>query len=186
MDDETTNSTGVKTRYGIIILVIQDEKVLMSRRVDTPKYSKKWQLLNGRMHGHETSYDACVRILERETDIKLFTDAFTFLDSLTLEQIDEFYYVYAVNIPKTTVISDDAKKETKQRSDWRFFELQRAIVLDSAPGIRSILLKLTSGLNKVKRGIVTDKSKTQRLPPIIPIPMQTQQHDFAAQGCCDV
>lgn len=191
MDKETTSEGGVKTRYGVIVILTQDEEVLMSRRLDTPQYAKKWQLPNGRMHGNEASSDACVRVLERETDIKLPKDEFSFIGSLTLAQIGEFYYVYAVNIPITTTLSDASRKETKHRSDWRFFELDRAVVLDAAPGVRSMLLKLSTSLYKVKHNLdkaptSLDKSKTQKLP-VIRIPTQEQEQQFAmAQGCCDV
>lgn len=184
MDNETTNQSNVKTIYGTIVIVTQGEKVLLSRRLETPMYSKKWQLINGRMHGgNEASSDTAVRVLERETGIQLPKEELIFMGSLTLSEIHQFYYIYAVNIPIATPLSDDSKKQTKHRSDWRFFNLNNAVVLDVAPGIRSILIKLASGLNKVKRGIEPqelDKKKTQPIP-VFRIPVQEV---YTVQGCC--
>lgn len=177
------DANDTKTRYGVIVILTQDEEVLMSRRLDTTHFSKKWQLPSGYLSNGEPSYDACIRVLEHQTDIACSQDQFIFIGSLDLkEHLNEFYYIYAVNVPLSVKLSDKAKKETKHRSDWRFFELDRATVLDSAPGIRDITLRLKSGLEKAKQKVTRiDKIKTQKLP-VLRNPIQ-EQVTQKCQGC---
>lgn len=136
-----------KTLYGAAIGLFKGDEVILSRRIDTPKFPKKWQFCNGRLRGQEQSQDAAIRIVKEQTGIQLDKKQLHYINSISLAESHEFYYVYLVHL------KDDEKPtntDTKYRSNWRQFKLGNACVLDLVPGIRNILRKLLSCLIKVR------------------------------------
>lgn len=135
------------TRYGAAIGLFQGKEIFLSRRVDTPLFAKKWQIVNARLKGIEQSQEGAIRIVEDQTGIQLTRDRLHYISSITLSDTAEFYYVYLVHLKdgETPINSD-----TKYRTEWKKFKLENAVVLDLVPGIRPVLRKLLRCLIKVE------------------------------------
>lgn len=187
----TDDKTHTKMKYGVIVILVQDEEIFLSRRLDTPTYNKKWQFINGKMHVGEVSIEAATRIIEKETGLVIDKERLHFTSSLSIAEIHEFYYIYIVSLSITEKVNHELVDP--QRTEWRPFELQKAAILDLAPGLRQIVIKMYSSLMKWKHqgaAVKTnnskiDKSKTQKLPTVS-ISQEQQQQEQYVQGCCGV
>jgi ADP-ribose pyrophosphatase YjhB (NUDIX family) len=136
-----------RTLYGAAIGLFKGKEVYLSRRIDTPLFPKKWQFLNGRLKGIEQSQDGAVRIVEEQTGIKVDKSRLHYINSVTIAESGEFYYVYLVHLQDSEI---PVNTDNKYRSDWKLFNLTAASVLDLVPGIRHILKKLNKCLIKVE------------------------------------
>ena len=142
--NETKN---MNTVYGVVVCLVKNKQVYLSRRIDTTLFSKKWQFLNTWMRGSQSSFEAAINLVERETGIVITRDRLFFASSISLTSLHEFYYIYLVNLKDDEIVVDI---EDKHRSPWKPFPLLGAIVLDVVPAIRPILRKLLKGLNAVE------------------------------------
>ena len=141
------NTDNIKIRYGVAVGLFKDKEVLLSRRIDTPLFSKKWQFVNGNVKFEEDSKDSAVRLVEDQTGIKIDKTQLYYSHTITIGETKEFYYIYLVHLKDTDIPSNT---DTKYRSDWKIFSLKNAVVLDLVPGIRPILRKLLRCLIKVE------------------------------------
>lgn len=149
------------TQYGVAVAIVssEDKEVYLSRRIDTPLFPKKWQIVNGRLRVNEQSSEAALRVIERETGMKLGTEKrLHAVDPISLSEINCFYYVYLLAL-KNGETPD--LKENKFRSEWRKFKLGNAVVLDLIPGTRSIINHLLKSYMKYN---IEKSKKIQRLP----------------------
>jgi ADP-ribose pyrophosphatase YjhB (NUDIX family) len=125
------------------------EEIYLSRRVDTPIFPKKWQFVNGPLRGQEESKEAALRVLEEQTGIYATKDRLHFLHSIQLTETEEFYYLFLMHLrPTEAPIQQVVYK--KFYSDWRAFKLEKAVVLDLVPGIRTPIRKLLITLTRIK------------------------------------
>ena len=138
--DETKS---MNTCYGVIVCLIKDKEIYLSRRLDTPLFSKKWQLLNSWMRSGESSFEVAINLIDKETGITITRDRLFIASTISITNLHEFFYIYLVNLNKNECVVDI---EDKYRSFWKAFPLNRAIVLDVVPAIRPILRKLLKNL----------------------------------------
>jgi len=142
-----------KTLYGVLIGLVQNKRVYLSRRLKVQLYPGKWQLINGHIRtGEEQSADASVRIVERDTGLKLDRNRFHYVHSVFIKEINEFYYVHLVHLKE-----DETPVSTENTvvSALKSFKIADAVVLDVIPSVRSILKRLNASLvvyeSKMKR-----------------------------------
>ena len=130
-----------KTKYGAAIGLIKGDEIFLSRRVDTPVFPKKWQFANGRLRGEEDSKDAATRIVEEQTGIYIAKPRLHFLHSIQVTETAEFYYLFLLHLNEGEVPMIQTIY-WKHYSDWKSFKLEKAVVLDLVPGIRTPIRKL--------------------------------------------
>ena len=133
------------TIYGAAVGFFRGKEVYLCRRIDTPLFPKKWQFANGRLHGTEQSQDAAVRIMAEQTGIKIDRSRLNYVTSLTINETNEFYYIYLVHLEDSEI---PVNMDMVYKSDWKLFSMKASVVLDLVPGIRHILLKLHRALIK--------------------------------------
>ena len=135
------------TRYGVAVGLIKDKAIYLSRRIDTPMFPKKWQFVNGWLWGSEQSQDAALRVVETQTGIKIEKDRLNYINSLTVTESNEFYYIYLVHLEDSETPTNT---DIKYRSDWKLFPLEAASILDLVPGLRTIIRRTRIALVRVE------------------------------------
>lgn len=144
----TSNVTSLNTIYGAAVILEKDDQIYLSRRSENVTFPKKWQFINGRINGVEQSLDCAMRIVEDQTGLKIADESrFYLLTTLELNNINEFYYVYAIHLEKN---ENPFNTCDRFRGDWRAFPLEKAVVLDVVTGIRDTIKHLHRGLIKAK------------------------------------
>ena len=152
------------TRYGVVVGLVKGTEIYLSRRIDDKKFAfpKKWQFLNGYLKETlEISIEAAHRTVLEETGINIHKNRFYFLNSITVGK--EFYYIYLVHLKDDeTPIEIDEK--VFGHSNWKAFPLDKAVVLDLVPCLRTILRKLLKTLAIAERGKMKETQKIGYYP----------------------
>ena len=140
MSDETDiTTTTTNTLYGTAVGCVKNGQLYLSRRTETVIYPKKWQLIHGRMKKGELSTEAAMRLLEDQTELKIYDRTrYHFVNHIESSN-HEFYYVYLVNLMENEIPKNTCDRF---RGDWRTFDLEKAEVLDVVEGLRPIVKQL--------------------------------------------
>ena len=131
-----------KTQYGVaVILLTNDGQVLLSRRSDMPSLlsKKKWQIINDTMYSTERSSSAAVRVVKSEVGIYINEVDLSYIKGVYIPETNEFYYIYMVGIAKSKIPDIQLDMQNKHRGDWRWWKLEKSLVLDVISGTRPIL-----------------------------------------------
>jgi ADP-ribose pyrophosphatase YjhB (NUDIX family) len=154
------SSYPANSKYGVAVGLFKGKEVYLSRRMDVLTFSKKWQIVNGYLNdttkANELSQDAAIRILKDDTGLDIHRNRLHYIN--LLDFAGERYYLYLVHLnegeePKNKPFCTG---EPTIHSDWKLFPLDRAMVLDLVPGLRTVMRKLHKCLNKLEE----DKKKT--------------------------
>ena len=152
------------TRYGVVVGLVKGTEIYLSRRTDEKKYAfpKKWQFVNGYLKETlEISIEAAHRETLRETGLDIHKSRFYYLNSITVG--NEFYYIYLVHLNENeSPVEIDEK--IFGHSNWKAFPLDKAVVLDLVPCLRTILRKLLKTLAVAERGKMKETQKIQYYP----------------------
>lgn len=149
------------TIYGAGVVMVKDKEIYLCRRTEKIIFPKKWQFINGRINGAEQSMDTAIRLLNDQAMLRLDKRRLHFLQNVTVDETNEFYYVYVVNLKEGEVPMNTCNR---WRENWRLFPINRATVLDLVPGIRPII-----------RTLERTRKATFEAPPPIQGPQQQQQ-----------
>ena len=144
--------------YGSSVGLIKDKGIYLSRRIDTLLFSKKWQLINGLMQAGENGRTTAVRIINEQTGLVIPDSRLYYMSSYDVEAANELYFIYLVCLQDNEVPEN---KESAYRSDWKFFKMEAAIVLDLIPGLRRFLFKLNRALLRVETEQRINQKKQQ-------------------------
>jgi len=145
------------TTYGVAVGLVKDRGIYLSRRIDTPLFPKKWQFVNGAMKQGENGHTASIRIAQDQTGLIIAGSKLHYIGSITIDAADEFYFVYLVHLKEHEVPTNN--NGVTDRSDWKLFKMNAAVVLDLVPGLRHILFKLNKALLKVDLEISLKKTE---------------------------
>jgi ADP-ribose pyrophosphatase YjhB (NUDIX family) len=137
----------MNTRYGAAVGLIKGNMVYLSRRSEKLPFGKKWQFVNGRLNSNETGQSCALRVVKEQTGIDLTKDQLYFINSVSIDDTKEFYYIYLVHLDLDEM---PFCVENNFRSGWRLFKLEHACALDLVPGIRHILRKLFKSYEKIE------------------------------------
>lgn len=144
------------TAYGVAVgLVNKKGEIYLSRRIDTLHFSKKWQFANGRMRHDEDSKVAAARITKDETGLSLPRNRFKFIQSINIDETNEFYYVFLAMVDDAEIPSIENKTN---RSGWRSFTLAHAHALDSVPGLRPVIFSSAKARRRVNLEVGKDEN----------------------------
>jgi len=152
------------TIYGAAVALIKNKQIYLFRRTEKVLFPKKWSFISARLRNTEQSMDTAARIITEQSSLKIDKRRLFFATNVTVEESNEFYYVYIVNLNNDEIPLNTCDR---WRGDWRIFPLDKASVLDLVPGIRPIIRGLHRSLVKIE----TVESK----PIIGPLPQQKQE-----------
>jgi len=160
------------TLYGAAVVMIKDKEVYLCRRTEkVPSFPKKWQFANGRLRHTEQSLNTAVRVMEEQTMLQIDVKRLHFVQNVTIDETNEFYYVYVLKLLEGEVPMNTCNR---WRDDWKLFPLEKAVVLDVVTGIRPILRALNRTCKKVQ-----DKIEEKALiGPPAPVQQQQQQQQL--------
>jgi ADP-ribose pyrophosphatase YjhB (NUDIX family) len=128
------------TMYGAAVVLVKGDAIYLCRRGEGALvFPKKWQFVNTHLKHIETSIESAVRAIKEQTNLNVDKQRLCFIDWLNIDSTNEYYYVHAVNL-KPDEFPENTDSDV--RGDWRAYPLNKAIVLDVVPGIRSIMIKL--------------------------------------------
>ena len=179
--DAKSHVSDKSTKYGVAIGLVNGKELYLSRRSEKVVFGKKWQLINGRLRGSETSKEAALRLVWEHTNIPMSTLRFHDVGNIHLAESHEFYYVYLVHLR-----ADEKPVETtdheRWRGPWRSFPLDRAVVLDLVPGVRNVIKKLYKSLKKVEASQLTEKEKAAA-DAIYDQQRELEMSEFGCYGC---
>lgn len=163
-DTIRTMAVNTKSRYGVCVGLFKGKEVYLSRRMDVLAFPKKWQFVNGYLrdtiNANEISQDAAVRILKEDTGLDIHRNRLHYIN--LLDVAGEYYYLYLVHLNDDEIPQDKPflPGEPTIHSDWKVFPLDKALVLDLVPGLRTVIRKLHKCLNKLEE---EKKKKTQKI-----------------------
>lgn len=144
------SDTPISTRYGVAIGLVYGKEIYLSRRTETVvAFPKKWQFINGRMHGTEQSKTAAIRLVEQQAGIFLEENRLHPMPHIEIPNSGEFYYVYFVHLTENEKPATDDINE-RCRGPWKQFPIEKAAILDVVTGIRPILRNLQAALKRVE------------------------------------
>lgn len=163
------------TIYGAAVVMIKDKDVYLCRRTEKVIFPKKWQFINGRIQHTEQSMDTAVRILEEHAMLKIDKKRLHFLQNVTIEESNEFYYIYVINLKEGEVPMNTCNR---WRDNWKLFPMAKAGVLDVVPGIRGVIRTL----ERTRRTVFEAPAPVQVMgPPAPPIQPQQQQQQRTSE-----
>lgn len=157
------------TIYGAAVAMIKDREVYLCRRTEKVIFPKKWQFVNGRLQHTEQSMVTAVRVLEEQTMLKIDMRRLHFVANITVDETNEFYYVYALNLKEGEVPMNTCNR---WRDNWRLFPFDKAIPLDVVCGIRPVL----KAFERTRRKFDANQIIGPKEPTAAQIQQQQQQN----------
>lgn len=137
-----------KTKYGVAIALFRGSNIFLSKRMwNQLHYAGAWQIVYGFTNtDYERYADAAKRVLKEETGLDITIDRFCYIKSMMVG--NEFYYTYFVHLKDGEILNDPDAEQSKLRSGYVSFPLERAVNMKLVPCLEKMLRTALKALEK--------------------------------------